>query len=67
MIDENRDSLDNPVGLTKLRVSKKNENTYSVFFPFSDVPVEMSQAYFDKNINPEKYIIDFEDDRTPNI
>lgn len=51
--------------LTTLKVLHKNESTYSVYFPFSDVPVEMSHSYFAKNINKEKYIIDFQDDRKP--
>jgi len=65
MIDENQVNTDGIKGLTKIRVTKKNADTYSVYFPFSEVPVEMSEAYFAKNINPEKYVIDFEDDRLP--
>lgn len=65
-MDDNLDAMNTSEGLTKLRVSRKSEDIYSVFFPFSDVPVEMSSAYFKKNISPDKYVIDFEDDRIPN-
>jgi len=33
-----------------------------VFFPFSDVPVVMTPSYFEKNVNPDHYIIDFDND-----
>ena len=51
--------------LPKLKVVRMNEEMYSVQFPFSDIPVEMTHSYFTKNISLEKYVIDFEDDITP--
>lgn len=65
MIDNPIDSAKHENVLPKLKVVRKNENTYSVQFPFSDVPVEMTHSYFNKNINIDKYVIDFEDDKLP--
>jgi len=45
-----------------LKVVHKKTGKLEVLFPFTEVPVEMTKQYFDKNIDLDQYIIDIEDD-----
>ncbi len=65
MLNERFDEKTSKIDLPVLKVKMKNESTYTVQFPFSEVPVEMSQSYFNKNIDVDNYVIDFEDDSKP--
>ena len=55
-------SLDNPADNHRLKVVHKKSGNLQVYFPFSEVPVEMTPQYFEKNINSKHYIIDFLDE-----
>jgi hypothetical protein len=65
MIDELKDSTLENENRPIIKVLKKRDTSYSVLFPFSDVPVEMTYSYFKKHVNLDKYIVDFEDERQP--
>ncbi len=65
MIIEPNKSIPNGDDRPILKVRNSTNNTLSVYFPFSDVPVHMTPSYFEKHIDVDKYIIDFDDDRTP--
>lgn len=47
---------------SKFKVVKDSQGNLEVSFPFSEVPIKMTQEYFDKNIDIEKYIIDLKDE-----
>jgi len=53
---------DNKSDSPTLRVVHKRSGNFEVFFPFSEVPVEMTKAYFEKNIQIEQYVIDIQDE-----
>ena len=62
MIDYKELSLKKTPDFPKLKVVHKKSGHLQVFFPFSEVPVEMTKKYFDRNIREEQYIIDFTED-----
>lgn len=62
-MNEMKNGLLSPSGETqRLKVIHNKAGKYEVFFPFTEVPIEMTPTYFEKNINPDHYTIDFNDD-----
>ncbi len=50
-----------------LKVVHKKTGTVEVLFPFTEVPVEMTRQYFEKNIDLDQYIVDLDEDLNPPI
>ncbi len=46
-----------------LKVVHKKSGKLDVFFPFSEVPIEMTTQYFQKHINQDDFRIDILNDR----
>lgn len=62
MIDNNTVNIQGKKDIPTLKVVHKRTGKFEVFFPFSDVPVEMTKQYFEKNIDVNQYVIDLVDD-----
>lgn len=48
--------------LKSLKVIHKSSGKLEVYFPFSEVPIEMTPQYFEKNVNLEKFHVVYLDE-----
>lgn len=48
--------------LKTLKVIHKSSGKLEVYFPFSEVPIEMTPQYFEKNVDLDNFKVDFRDE-----
>ncbi len=63
MKDFNLDLTSQISSAPDLKVVHKKSGKLDVFFPFSEVPIEMTTQYFQKHINQDDFRIDILNDR----